>query len=66
MENCRYSHLGWFGGHLDASLENGDGEARMRGTAQPQAEILVGCVHLMIGGGTSHQEWVGDSYAHVG
>ena len=34
--------------HFDASLKYGDGKPRMRGTAQPQSEVRVRCLHLML------------------
>ena len=39
-------YLGRFCCHFDASLKDGNRKARVRGTAQPQAEIFVGRVNL--------------------
>lgn len=34
--------LRWFSRHLDASLEDGDGELRVGAAAEPQSEVRVG------------------------
>ena len=39
-------YLGRLGGHLDADLQDGDGEFRVRAAAQPQPEVWVGLLHL--------------------
>ena len=43
---CQSMYLRWFSGHLDSSLEDGDGEPRVGGTAQPQSEVNVGLLDL--------------------
>ena len=45
------THLGRLSGHLDAGLQDGDGEGGMGGGAQPQPEIFVGLLDLKGGGG---------------
>ena len=39
-------YLWRFSGHLDPSLKDGDWEAGVRGTTQPQSKVLVRCVNL--------------------
>ena len=40
------SHLGRFGGHLDPSLKDGDGEVGMGTAAQPQTKIGMWALNL--------------------
>ena len=40
------THLGRLSGHLDASLQDGDGEAGMGGGAQPQPKVFMGLLNL--------------------
>ena len=40
------AYLGWFSGHLDAGLQDGDGELRVRGGREPEAEFRMGLLHL--------------------
>ena len=51
--------LGRFRCHFDAGLKDGNWKARVRGAAQPQAEIFVGSVNLGLengGGGEGERE----------
>ena len=41
-------HLGWFGGHLDAGLQYGDGEAGMGVATEPQTEVRVWLLGLQL------------------
>ena len=40
--------LGGLGGHLDALLQNGDGEVWVGGGAEPQSEVWVGVRGLQL------------------
>ena len=40
--------LGGLGGHLDALLQNGDGEVWVGGGAEPQPELRVRFFHLQL------------------
>lgn len=43
---CEQRHLWWFGGHLDASLQDCNGKFRMWRRAEPESEVWVGLLHL--------------------
>ena len=36
------------GSHLDADLQDGDGELRVRAAAEPQSEVRVGLLYLQL------------------
>lgn len=40
--------LGWLSGHLDAGLQDGNGEVRVGRGAEPQAEVCVRFFHLQM------------------
>lgn len=37
-----------FGGHLDAGLQDSDGEVRVRRGAKPQSEVRMGLLYLQL------------------
>ena len=48
---CRVSggaHLRRLGGHLDAGLQDRDGEVRVGTAAEPEPEVLVRLLHLQL------------------
>lgn len=40
------TYLWWFGGHLDAGLQDGNRKFRMWRRAEPESEVWVGLLHL--------------------
>lgn len=46
--NKHILHLGWFSGHFDGLLEDGDRKVWTGGRAEPQPKIRVWSLHLQL------------------